>query len=395
LVATPFVRSVVLKRDEVPDFGSYPFSIPAVRELEQLELHPEVTLLAGENGSGKSTLAEAIAVAAGFNAEGGSQNMRVSTRASHSQLHKHLRLVRGTRRPRTGYFLRAESFFNVATNIEELDEGPGGPPLIDSYGGVSLHEQSHGESFLSLILNRFGPNGLYVLDEPEAALSLRGNLALMRRMHDLVAEGSQFVVSTHSPILLGYPQARIYVLSEDGIEESRYEDTEQYELTRSFLDDRDVSCTTSSLTINGAPRLEDIAKLRTQTAPVICSDPRVVDLVTRAAGCCPDRSGRLLPGSRLVVHCECRLLREVRHARAPRDGANALANPEPNINRSGEAVTRCSPFDRNARDRGARSLRSGRLGRQRERDDESKRGEGKARSSSLAGGRLAHRLIAL
>jgi predicted ATPase len=238
-VATSFVRSVVLKRDGVPDFGVYPFSIPAIRDLKKLDLHAGVTLLAGENGSGKSTLIEAIAVAAGFNAEGGSQNMRLSTRSSHSQLHEHLQLVRGTRRPRTGYFLRAESFFNVATNIEELDEGPGGPPIIDSYGGRSLHEQSHGESFLSLIVNRFGPDGLYVLDEPEAALSLRGNLALMRRMHDLVAEGSQFVVSTHSPILLGYPEARIYVLSEDGITRSNYEDTEQYELTRSFLDDRD------------------------------------------------------------------------------------------------------------------------------------------------------------
>ena len=237
-MTSSFVRSVVLKRDEVADFGSYPFSIPAIRDLEQLDLHAGVTLLAGENGSGKSTLIEAIAVAAGFNAEGGSQNMTVSTRPSHSPLHQHLRLLRGTRRPRTGYFLRAESFFNIATNIEELDDGPGGRRLIDSYGGVSLHEQSHGESFLSLIVNRFGANGLYVLDEPEAALSLRGNLALMRRMHDLVAEGSQFVVSTHSPILLGYPEARIYVLSEDGITESRYEDTEQYELTRSFLDDR-------------------------------------------------------------------------------------------------------------------------------------------------------------
>jgi predicted ATPase len=229
----------MLKRSEVPDFGSYPFSIPAIRELEELRLHPGVTLLAGENGSGKSTLVEAIAVAAGFNPEGGSQNMQVSTRPSHSQLHEYLRLLRGSRRPRTGYFLRAESFFNIASNIEELDAAPGGPPIIDSYGGVSLHEQSHGESFLSLIVNRFGPNGLYVLDEPEAALSLRGNLALMRRMHDLVAEGSQFVISTHSPILLGYPQARIYVLSEDGISESAYEDTEQYELTRSFLDDRE------------------------------------------------------------------------------------------------------------------------------------------------------------
>src|SRR5229473_1538933 len=233
-----FVRALVLKRDEIESFDAYPFSIPAVRQLAELKLDSRVTLFAGENGSGKSTLVEAIAVAAGFNAEGGSQNMTVSTRASHSQLHKHLRLVRGTRRPRTGYFLRAESFFNVATNIEELDEGPGGPPLIDSYGGVSLHEQSHGESFLSLILNRFGSNGLYVLDEPEAALSLRGNLALMRRMHDLVAEGSQFVVSTHSPILLGYPHARIYVLSDAGIVETPYEETEVVELTRSFLADR-------------------------------------------------------------------------------------------------------------------------------------------------------------
>ena len=239
LEATSFIRSVVLKRDEISDFGRYPFSIPAIRDLKKLDLHAGVTLLAGENGSGKSTLIEAIAVAAGFNAEGGSQNMRLSTRPSHSQLHEHLRLVRGTRTPRTGYFLRAESFFNVATNIEELDNAPGGQRIIDSYGGRSLHEQSHGESFLSLIVNRFGPDGLYVLDEPEAALSLRANLALMRRMHDLVAEGSQFIVSTHSPILLGYPQARIYVLSDDGIAQSRYEDTEQYELTRSFLDDRD------------------------------------------------------------------------------------------------------------------------------------------------------------
>jgi predicted ATPase len=232
-VVDPFVRSLVLKRDEVPNFASYPFSIPALRELGTLELHPQVTLFAGENGSGKSTLVEAIAVAAGFNAEGGSRHMMISTRASHSDLHRHLRLVRGTRSPRTGYFLRAESFFNVASYIEDI------PEAVASHGGVSLHEQSHGESFLSLVMNRFASNGLYVLDEPEAALSLRGNLALIRRMHDLVAEGSQFIVSTHSPILLGYPDARIYVLSEAGISESSYENTEQYELTRLFLDDRE------------------------------------------------------------------------------------------------------------------------------------------------------------
>jgi predicted ATPase len=195
-----------------------------------------VTLFAGENGSGKSTLVEAIAVAAGFNAEGGSRSVTVSTRASHSDLHKHLRLVRGTRRPRTGFFLRAESFFNVATYIEELRD----PEMMAAvYGGVPLHERSHGESFIALVQHRFGPKGLYILDEPEAALSLRGNLALMRRMHDLVAEGSQFIVSTHSPILLGFPDAKIYVLSGEGITETAYEKTEVVELTRSFLDGRE------------------------------------------------------------------------------------------------------------------------------------------------------------
>jgi predicted ATPase len=234
-----FIRSVTLDREGV-DGGRYPFSIPALRRLETLALDAKVTFLVGENGSGKSTLIEAIAVAAGFNAEGGTRNMTVSTRASHSDLHERLRLVREPRSPRDGYFLRAESFFNVATHIEELDAGPvGGRPIIESYGGVSLHEQSHGESFLSLVLNRFGGRGLYILDEPEAALSLRGQLALMRRMHDLIAEESQFIVSTHSPVLLGYPNALIYALTESGIERTPYEATEQYELTRSFLDDRE------------------------------------------------------------------------------------------------------------------------------------------------------------
>jgi predicted ATPase len=194
-----------------------------------------VTLFAGENGSGKSTLIEAIAVAAGFNAEGGSRNVTVSTRASHSDLHKHIRLVRGTRRPRSGYFLRAESFFNVATYIEQL----GDPGIAAAYGDRPLHERSHGESFIALVQHRFGPKGLYILDEPEAALSLRGNLALMRRMHELVAEGSQFIISTHSPILLGYPDAKIYVLSSEGIAETAYEKTEVVELTRAFLDGRE------------------------------------------------------------------------------------------------------------------------------------------------------------
>jgi predicted ATPase len=211
-----------------------------LRSLDALELDPGVTVFVGENGSGKSTLIEAIAVAAGFNAEGGSMTMRFATRASHSDLDERLVLVRGARRPRTGYFLRAESFFNVATEIESLDEdeGPGfrPPKILDAYGGVSLHERSHGESFLALALNRFGPNGLYILDEPEAALSVRGCLALIARMHDLVAEGSQFVMATHSPLLMAYPGATIYVLDESGMTNAPYEETEQVQLTRAFLD---------------------------------------------------------------------------------------------------------------------------------------------------------------
>src|SRR5438046_2059551 len=205
------VRSVVLKRDAIEDLDAYPFSIPALHDLDELTLDPHVTFFAGENGSGKSTLVEAIAVAAGFNPEGGSRHAKLSTRDSQSPLHRHLRLVKGTRKFRDGYFLRAESFFNVATYIEGLDGG------LVPYGGRSLHEQSHGESFIALIKNRFGANSFFVLDEPEAALSVRGVLALMRRMHDLVAEGSQFVISTHSPILLGYPGATIYFPSEHGI----------------------------------------------------------------------------------------------------------------------------------------------------------------------------------
>lgn len=154
-VTAALVRSIVFKRDTVENFDVYPFSIPAVRDLHELPLDLHVTLFAGENGSGKSTLIEAIAVAAGFNPEGGSRHMTASTRPSHSALHRYIRLVRGTRRPRTGYFLRAESFFNVATQVEQIREA------AVAHGGVPLHEQSHGESFISLVQHRFVPGGLY------------------------------------------------------------------------------------------------------------------------------------------------------------------------------------------------------------------------------------------
>ena len=235
------MRSVVFKRDDALDLSVYPFTIPAIRDLEELVLDPAVTFFIGDNGSGKSTLVEAIAIAAKLNPEGGSRFTRLATAdASESPLHRRVRLVRGTRRIRDGFFLRAESFFNVATYLDQMKKDDGGAGALAPYGGKSLHAQSHGESFIALITNRFGGDSFFVLDEPEAALSLRGQLALMRRMHDLVADGSQFVISTHSPILLGYPGAKIYFLSMDGMRESSYEETENVELTRAFLGDRNA-----------------------------------------------------------------------------------------------------------------------------------------------------------
>lgn len=240
-----FLRSVALLRDRVPDFAQYPFAMPAVRQLDQLVFHPRVTFLVGENGSGKSTLAEAIAVGVGLNAEGGTQNFNFANRRSESVLHQYLRFVRGVRRPRNSFFLRAESFFNVATNIEKLDENDPesapAPPVINSYGGASLHHQSHGESFLALFKNRFGPHGLYVLDEPEAALSPQRQLVLLKLIHDLASRRDcQFIIATHSPIVLAYPDALIYSLDGSaGPKPTRYEDTEHFSLTRDFLMNRE------------------------------------------------------------------------------------------------------------------------------------------------------------
>src|SRR5471032_2644595 len=157
MISTQYISRISLQRDKVESFDRYPFSLPAVRSLETLELHPKMTFFVGENGSGKSTLLEAIAVSMGFNPEGGTKNFNFGTRASHSELNEYLRIAKGVRRPKDGFFLRAESFFNVATGIENLDAEPSlGPPVINSYGGNSLHERSHGESFLALLMNRFG-----------------------------------------------------------------------------------------------------------------------------------------------------------------------------------------------------------------------------------------------
>jgi predicted ATPase len=239
LDAPHYLLAARLERERVESFDDYPFSLPAVRNLSRLEFNPAVTFLVGENGSGKSTILEALATAAGFNPEGGSRNFNFGTRASHSKLHRYLRLERSPRRMRDGFFLRAESYYNVATEIERLNALGGGRPLLDSYGGRSPHEQSHGESFLALINERFGGHGLYLLDEPEAALSPNRQLALLVRMHDLVAEAGQFIIATHSPILLAYPGATIYSFEPDGIRDIAYEETEHYQVTRRFLADHE------------------------------------------------------------------------------------------------------------------------------------------------------------
>ena len=230
-----YIKYIELDRDKVPSFSEYPFNLPAIRNLNVLSFHPKVTFIVGENGSGKSTILESIAVEFGFNAEGGTRNFNFSSRATHSDLNQYIKVVKGIKRPRDGFFFRAESFYNFATNIDDLDsEMSFGPPLIDSYGGRSLHEQSHGESFFAVFLNKFSGEGIYILDEPEAALSPSRQMSMLTRMHELVREGSQFIIATHSPIIMAYPDARIYQIDE-GFEQVNYEDTEHYQVMHSFL----------------------------------------------------------------------------------------------------------------------------------------------------------------
>ncbi len=226
----PYLLHLELLRERIPDPTRYPYHLPAVRGLTKLAFHSKVTFLVGENGSGKSTLLEAIAIGCGLNPEGGSRNFNFATRASHSPLGDSVRLAKSVAIPGDSYFLRAESFYNVATEIERL-----GPTLLDSYGGKSLHEQSHGESFFALFENRFGSNGLYLMDEPEAALSPKRQLQFLAILHDYVQRGGQFVIATHSPIIMAYPEAWIYQLDGEGIRTIAYQESEHYLVTRGFL----------------------------------------------------------------------------------------------------------------------------------------------------------------
>ena len=230
----PFIKKIILKPEKVI-IDEFPFSMASVRALDGLEFNSAVTFFTGDNGSGKSTVIESIAVAAGFNHEGGSKNFNFSTAERTPALSDAIRLSRSAQRARNGYFYRSESFYNVITNINELDEDPGlTPPVRNSYGGRDLHTRSHGESLLDLIIYRFSEKGLYILDEPESALSVQNQLVLLARIHELVLKGCQFIIATHSPLIIAYPDAEVLNFSQDGIQSVTYDQTENFVLMKRF-----------------------------------------------------------------------------------------------------------------------------------------------------------------
>ena len=231
--------SVTLLREKVTDWLAYPFLIPAIRTSEKLEFRSRICFFVGENGSGKSTLLEAIASQYGFGPEGGGRNFyRQTTESSQSAapLSKALR-VAFTKRTGKGFYLRAESFFNVASDVDQMaKDDPASDPLAP-YGGVSLHQQSHGESFLALLENRIFRKGFYLLDEPEAALSPQRQLTMLGVLRDLLEDNEeiQFLIATHSPILLAYPGAQIFSFDDGAIHEIAYRETSSYKIMARFL----------------------------------------------------------------------------------------------------------------------------------------------------------------
>lgn len=237
---TLYVKRLNVKEDEIPSYDFFPFDLPVFKHFKELLFHPNVTYIVGENGMGKSTLLEGMAIKYGFNPEGGTLNFNFSSYDSHSNLDHYLRLAKGVYRAKDHFFFRAETYYNLATNIEALDADPfAGAKVVDGFGGKSLHEQSHGESFFAAFTNRFRGEGLYILDEPEAALSPIRQLSMLARIHELVEQGSQFIIATHSPILMAYPDSKMIVLSEDGMTETTLEETEHFKVMKEFFDDKD------------------------------------------------------------------------------------------------------------------------------------------------------------
>ncbi|MFS0590337.1 AAA family ATPase [Cytobacillus horneckiae] len=229
-----FLNRVTKLHDRIPSQQDYPFSIPAIRTMDEIEIAANVTFFVGENGSGKSTLLEAIADKCEFNTAGGGRNNTYEVHASESALGDYIRLS-WMPKVTNGFFLRAESFYQFSSHLDEVDTTG-----FRDYGGKSLHHQSHGESFLSLFLHRFKGQAIYLLDEPEAALSPARQLAFLRVLYDLAEkEECQFIIATHSPILLGYPGADILSFDHGKISSIRYEESDHYQITRYFLENRE------------------------------------------------------------------------------------------------------------------------------------------------------------
>lgn len=235
----PFLKSLAIEPKGWAALGQHPFDVPSIAamisENISLRIHRSVTFFVGDNGSGKSTLLEALAVHQGMNPEGGTKGMQFSNRDDTvSPLRHHLKVSRSHLTAEDAFFLRAESFFNVATEIDDH-----GPDSLRYYGGTSLHERSHGESFIDLLVERCQPRGLYFLDEPEAALSVHGQLQFLVRLHDLVEQGCQFVIATHSPLLMAYPDAVIYRFDDDGATATGWSQIDTVHITKDFLGDPD------------------------------------------------------------------------------------------------------------------------------------------------------------
>lgn len=224
------IQSITIDWDKIDKY-SYLRNIEAIKKLEQLEFSGAITFFVGENGSGKSTLLEAIAIAYGFNPEGGTKNYSFSTYDSHSKLHDAIRISRGYRKAKWGYFLRAESFYNVATKEEDYADL--------EHPSEKYHEKSHGESFLAIAQSQLKPDGIYLLDEPEAALSPQRQLTLFMEIYECAKKGSQFIIATHSPILLGIPGAEIMTFDDGPIHRCEYEETDSYQVTEMFINHRE------------------------------------------------------------------------------------------------------------------------------------------------------------
>lgn len=234
----PMIRRMYIDWAKVEAIDEYPFNIPAIKHSNDLMFDSPVTILVGENGTGKSTLLEAIAVQLKCNTEGGSRNFRFSTQDTLSSLYRYMRLVRGARHPRDAYFYRADTYYNLATEMRRLDATPSFDPEIKTYyGGKDLHELSHGQSVIRLLEYRFKPTGVYVMDEPEAALSPMRQLEAIAAIRRLSNEGAQFILATHSPIIMAIPGANIYELSMSGVVETSYERLQHVRLYRQFLED--------------------------------------------------------------------------------------------------------------------------------------------------------------